>query len=1387
MNLPAYRRYAFVLAVTACLLPPSMRSQTPVKTFVVNTTLDAVDASPGDGKCTTNLSTDPTKPVCTLRAAIDEANALSSTNSSSFYAITLPAGTYSFTVKEVCKDTYSNPSVLTLCFTGNIILNGADPATTILDGGAKDRVVMINPTSVTTINKVTIQNGIPSASLCCYVPDDHGSGIDNQGSLSVINSIVTHNSSNGIYTAGKSLTVEGTTFSANQDSAIVMAGPVSVDLSTFTNNIGSSAAIRSPGGSYNYRPKLTLSNSTLTGNTSTQGTTIYLVDDSTIVNTTISANSATGGAIQANGNLILNNDTIYGNTGDNYGRAISASQNYPTIIKNSILYNNGGYLECNGGTDGGYNLFDGQCSVTTSTSRKGVDPQLGLLALDGGTLAVMRPIPGSPAIGKGSSATPGSNAAGACTALDENGASRGSACSIGASEPLAGLQILNVNPKAGGIGGSVTVNVHGSGFVTGSTFVLKQGSTTLTPSQVTLTADTLSVTGVFDLTTAAAGAYDIVVTTPTSSVKALGGFTVQPNAAPAVSAYLAGASAVRVGQTAYFTVNYANTGNVDAYLVPIFLQTPGNYAGLAQSPVPAPPSNSQQIITDFSVIPIDVIPESGGTNAEVPLLIPVIPAGSQGTFSFSVAPPANAAHGSKFTVDANIGSPLGQGSTGTVSATVLTNLVAAGQSVAQSKYNVTLSSQDLAAMKSYAATQLANEVAAGEQALLSSASAKPIFFSTAQLTTDIAAFGASLEGYKAQIRFDPEKLRPYAGSGGGGGGEPICSGVPLPPGTSCKDDHHPFPSNNPLVNCNYIVNLLYDGGNPPSCPPPKPSACPDPNGCGGPLISSLDPNEKDGPFGVGSGHYTLANSSFAYSIEFENSATATASAQDVTVTDPLDTSKYDLSTFQLGAISFGPFTLNPAAGSTSFSQALDLRPDDNVIVNVTAGLDTTTGIAKWTFTSLDPATMQATTDALAGFLPPDTAPPAGIGHVTYSIQPLATVADAAQICNTASIVFDTNAAISTNTFCNTKDITPPASMVQALAATQNNLSFPVTWSGTDSGSGVGTYTIYVSDNGGGFTAWQTATTSTSAQYTGVDGHTYSFYSIATDLVGNVEAAKVAGEASTMLVVAPAANLNPTSIAFGSVAVGSSSSAMVTVTSTGGTPLTVTGFTLSDTVNFSQSNTCSSALSAGQSCTVTVVFSPTASASTNSVTNATLSLVSNAGTAPSPVALTGTAFSPAPYIFVVNAAGSVSSLYSNGSAQSSAIAGGGIGAAVDRNGLMFSLTADGTGVSIFNDDGTLVNTTSGVLTGASALAIDGGDQLWIAAPGSVSMGQILGSGQASIGDPTLLKPSGVAIDISGNVWIADSQSNTVHEIVGGGLPAQPLANAVSSKTPGTEPQ
>lgn len=50
-------------------------------TFVVNSTVDAVDGTPGDGVCAAASG------ACTLRAAVQEANALPGA-----HAITLPAG-----------------------------------------------------------------------------------------------------------------------------------------------------------------------------------------------------------------------------------------------------------------------------------------------------------------------------------------------------------------------------------------------------------------------------------------------------------------------------------------------------------------------------------------------------------------------------------------------------------------------------------------------------------------------------------------------------------------------------------------------------------------------------------------------------------------------------------------------------------------------------------------------------------------------------------------------------------------------------------------------------------------------------------------------------------------------------------------------------------------------------------------------------------------------------------------------------------------------------------------------------------------------------------------------------------------------------------------------
>src|SRR5438034_3722196 len=50
----------------------ALAGPTRAATFNVNSTTDAVDAHPGDGACATAAPT----PVCTLRAAIQEANAL---------------------------------------------------------------------------------------------------------------------------------------------------------------------------------------------------------------------------------------------------------------------------------------------------------------------------------------------------------------------------------------------------------------------------------------------------------------------------------------------------------------------------------------------------------------------------------------------------------------------------------------------------------------------------------------------------------------------------------------------------------------------------------------------------------------------------------------------------------------------------------------------------------------------------------------------------------------------------------------------------------------------------------------------------------------------------------------------------------------------------------------------------------------------------------------------------------------------------------------------------------------------------------------------------------------------------------------------------------------
>jgi hypothetical protein len=96
----------------------------------------------------------------------------------------------------------------------------------------------------------------------------------------------------------------------------------------------------------------------------------------------------------------------------------------------------------------------------------------------------------------------------------------------------------------------------------------------------------------------------------------------------------------------------------------------------------------------------------------------------------------------------------------------------------------------------------------------------------------------------------------------------------------------------------------------------------------------------------------------------------------------------------------------------------------------------------------------------------------------------------------------------------TLDTGLPSSSVQALPAVTSNISFTVSWSGTDALSGVNAYDVQVKDGGGEWQDWLVGTGLTqSAFYAEVD-HTYYFRSRAADGAANFEAYPTEADAQT---------------------------------------------------------------------------------------------------------------------------------------------------------------------------------------------------------------------------------------------------------------------------------
>lgn len=285
------------------------------------------------------------------------------------------------------------------------------------------------------------------------------------------------------------------------------------------------------------------------------------------------------------------------------------------------------------------------------------------------------------------------------------------------------------------------------------------------------------------------------------------------------------------------------------------------------------------------------------------------------------------------------------------------------------------------------------------------------------------------------------------------------------------------------------------------------------------IVGSVDPNDKYALAGAGPARWVPPSQILPFQIVFENKTNAAAPAQEVLVTDDLDP-RLDWSTFELASIAFNDATITVPPGLQRYSTTTTVGTDPYEVA-VDASLNPVTGRITWLMRSRDPATGDLPEDPYAGFLPPNDATRRGEGSLTYTVRSRADLADGTQLTNRATIVFDptygANPPILTPWVTNTIDAVAPGSAVQPLPA-QGVGEIPLSWGGQDApgGSGIASYDIYTSRNGGPYAPWLMATTNTTARFLGEPGSAYRFYSVARDAAGNTEAAPAEPDASISL-------------------------------------------------------------------------------------------------------------------------------------------------------------------------------------------------------------------------------------------------------------------------------
>ena len=367
-------------------------------TFTVNSTTDTVDSSPGNGVCLDAVFR------CTVRAAIMEANAFAGVDT-----IRVPSGTYTLTI----LGTGENGSLTgDLDIIESVIVSGAGENSTFIDAGGIDRVLHILSGATVRMNGITAENGNPGANaggifnqgtttlthvrIVGNTGLDFGGGILNEGDMTIVDSAVHKNITNGGNLSGGG-------------GGIFNQGVVAITHSTISDN----TTFGRGGGIYNLDQTVTLTNATVSGNTGLNG----------------------GGIFNRFGTVSLNHTTHHNNTATDNGGGIWNFGGVTTLT-NSIIAGNSAATpadNCAGGmTSLGYNIAgDGSCALAGTGDLNSTNPLLGLLANNGGPTETHALLAGSPAID--------SVALVACVLMnDQRGVPRpqGASCDRGAYERL---------------------------------------------------------------------------------------------------------------------------------------------------------------------------------------------------------------------------------------------------------------------------------------------------------------------------------------------------------------------------------------------------------------------------------------------------------------------------------------------------------------------------------------------------------------------------------------------------------------------------------------------------------------------------------------------------------------------------------------------------------------------------------------------------------------------------------------------------------------------------------------------------------------------------------------------------------------------------------------